>query len=194
MTRRAAGGKRAHRIQDVRIIEKGEGLREAKVDQQLSAYKDSQAFTRVVIKDTLFVGITGVATDGAYSFPTIRTSDEFVSLSEQYTTFKVSGMRFDVVDFNPAAPVFNIWGTYHGSGAITGFEEVTDLPDSKTVTSGGGKMSFYWYPSGPLENSWFEIDDVNNFGGLVWTVGAGTPTTNKFSVVVSAIVDFRARR
>lgn len=194
MPSRATGGKSAHRIQDVRVIEKSEGQREAKIEKQLAAYKEAQGFTRVVIKDTLFVGIGATSVDGAYSFPTIRTSDEFVSLSEQYTTFKVSGIRFDVVDYNPSASAFNIFATYHGSGAITGFEQVTDQPDSKTVTSGGGKVSFYWYPSGPLENSWFEFDDVNNFGGLVWTVGAGTPTTNKFSVVVSAIVDFRARR
>lgn len=189
------GGRRSNRtITATRIVPTGEGVREQRLERQLTAIKEQQSFTRVQIKSLLAVAVqTGESAD-AYSFPNVRGSDEFSSLSQQFLKYRISGYKFDIYDVDMNKPVLGLWGTFHGSPFPSDFGSIADLPDSAVVPPGTGMRTLYWYPSGPLEHSWYDVDDGGvDFGGLVWHIAPGTAGV-KWNVVVSAMVDFRARR
>lgn len=196
MTGRSREGSRAtgKQIMAVRQIPDGEGNREQKLERQLTAIKESQSTTRIQVKDSFFVTVGTSAAVGAYSYGNIRGTDEFVALAGQFRRYRVVGMRFTVYDFVPTAGVTAIFGTQHQTQQITQQQQVVDLPDSGTVAPGSGKYSWYWYPSGPLEHSWFAVDDTTiDFGGLAWYTYAAQSAASKYNIIVSAIVDFRAR-
>lgn len=192
MVNRGRRGGRGKSISAVRIVPNGEGMREQKVERQIAALKESQSTTRLQIKTTFFQGVETTDASGQYSWQDVRGSDEFSSLAVQFQKYRVVAFRFDVYDYNPSAPGLGIFGTYHG-GPLSGSGQYTDLPDSGTVPPGTGVKSWYWYPNGPLEHSWYAVDDdVTDYGGLGYYVFGGTSAA-KYSVIVSAIVDFRGR-
>lgn len=192
---RARGGRnRSNKIMATRIVPDGEGDRELRMERQLAAIKESQSTTRIQVKDSFFVTVGTTAAIGAYSYGNIRGTDEFVALAGQFRKYRVVGMRFTVYDFVPSSGVTALFGTQHQTQQITQQQQVVDLPDSGTVPPGVGKYSWYWYPSGPLEHSWFAVDDTTtDFGGLAWYTYGAPSSTSKYNVIVSAIVDFRAR-
>lgn len=180
---------------NVRIVPESEGTRAMKVERQLAAVKESQAQVRVVCKTSFNVGTSGSSTTGNFSFPNLRGLADFVAMEANYEKYRVTCFRFDIVDFNPGVATSGLWGTYHGDVAPTS-AEVVELSDVTNVPPGTGKASLYWYPSGPLENSWYDVTTSGtnpnpDFGGLAYFVGS--TSASKWNVVVNAIVDFRAR-
>lgn len=184
------------RVMDVRVVPETEGNRAEKVERMLVAYKESQASTRVVVKTNINFGTQVTASAALFGFERLRAEDEFASLAQQYSTYKVSAMRFDIFDQAPAVVNNAIFGTYHQrvSGDAPGdVGEVTDLPDSTEVAPGTGKLRLYWYPSGPTEQSWYSVSDTQSFGGLAVGLPAYGSATPKYSVIASYVVDFRTR-
>lgn len=176
----------------VRIVPGGEGSREQKVERILAAIKESQSTTRVQLKDSFFASPAAGPIINKYSYTNIASTDDYSSLAQQFTKFRVVCFKFDVYDFNPGLPSLGIFGTYHGAANPGSLGEITDVADSSVVPPGTGMRSYYWYPSGPLEHSWFDVATPNDFGGLVYYLYGGNPGS-KYEVIVSAVVDFRAR-
>ena len=186
----------ARRITNVRMVPDGEGTRAEKVNRMLASVKEQQGQIRVVVKGSSNVGL-GTAGVVTVNFDGLRVQADFVSIAAQFRTAKVSGIRFDVYDINPAANQPGIViGTYHGrtaGDAPTTFGNVTDLSDSRLVPVSEGVYTWYWYPTGPAEESWYSTtDSVTNFGGLALYLPA-SGTQPKYQVITSWIVDFRAR-
>lgn len=189
------GGQKA--VTNVRMVPDGEGNRAERVNRMITAVKEQQGQVRVVVKAIYNIGFTGTGGVTVLDFAVLRAQADFVSLATQYRTSKVSGIRFDVYDINPNAMAISVvLGTYHGrtaGDAPTSQANVTDLSDSRLVAPGTGLYTWYWYPTGPAENSWYSnTDAVNNFGGLaIYTPSAAVAP--KFEVIISYVVDFRAR-
>lgn len=182
-------------IQNVRLVPENEGNRAEKVNRQITAYKETQGQIRVVVKAN-FPANLGTATVTRYSFANLRTEGDFVALSAQFRTYKVAGIRFDVYDADPLNSSYGLLiGTYHTvdpTSVPSNKSQVEDLPDSGIVPNGEGLRSWFWYPTGPLENSWYQVNDNSvDFGGLAINLPAGDGM--KFDTVISYIVDFRAR-
>lgn len=194
-SRTRRGGAMKNRIANVRIVPEEEGARAMRLDRQLAAVKESQSQVRVVIKFSQGPGSSSGATVGATTFADVRADTEFQSLSNEYQSFRLSGFRFDIYDLNPNQLAYGFWGTFHGSGAFPTSSQVIDLADSQTVPPGTGKISLYWYPSGPVELGWYDTvgGDEPNYGGLAYSLGT-VPSSGKYQIIVNAICDFRARR
>lgn len=186
------GMSRSEGIAAVRVVPPGEGQREQKVERILTQIKESQSTTRLQLKDTFFINAAAGAVVAKYSFPQVQATDDFVSLAQQFQKYRVVCLKFDVYDFVAANQNLGIIGSYHGSVNPGTQGEVTDLADSGVVPPGTGFRTWYWYPNGPLEHSWYDVGSTNDFGGLVWYMFPGTAAA-KYNVVVSAVVDFRAR-
>lgn len=189
---RRGGSGSGRRVSAVRIVPAGEGQREQKVERILTSIKESQSTTRLQLKDTFFINAAAGAVVAKYSFPQVQATDDFVSLANQFTKYRVVCLKFDVYDFVAANQNLGILGTYHGATNPGTLAEVTDLADSGIVPPGTGMRSWYWYPNGPLEHSWYDVSASTDYGGLVWYMYPGTAAA-KYNVVVSAVVDFRAR-
>jgi hypothetical protein len=182
---------------NVRVVPEGEGARAEKVERQLAADKQSQSTTRVVVKRYDTFGVLTTDRFISVSFAQATQEPDFASLAAQYRTFKVSGIKFDIKDINPSLAAQNLFGTYHDPEAPTTptVSSLVDQPDTKVISGGTGQLSLYWYPSGPLENSWFstQISPPEDFGGLHAYVAAGTAAALKYTCVTSYILDFRSR-
>lgn len=191
--RSGKGGNR--RIINTRIVPDGEGNRAEKVNRMISAVKESQSIVQVCVGEDFELNN---ATLGIFSFGRLRATDEFSSFADQYETYKVAGMRFDIFDEAPGNYSRSIFGTYHGTGGGTppaSYAEVVDLPDANHVAPGTGKLTLYWYPSGPTENGWYNVSDATiDFGGLAAAVGTPAVATPKFNCRIIYVVHFRARR
>lgn len=185
-------------INNVRIVPDGEGSRAERVNRMIAAIRESQSQTRVACKVLAQVDLTTFARVVNYGYAACRDTDDFASLKVQYSTYRITGMRFDIYDQAPGIPSISQWGTFHtvgGNKAPANQGEVIDLSDSQEVSPGTGKVSLYWYPSGPLENSWYDVDDTSvDFGGVSSYVPASTANATKYSVMLTYVVDFRARR
>lgn len=182
-------------IMNVRQVPDGEGVRAERVNRMIAAVKESQSLVQVCIGEDFELNNS---TLGIFSFGRLRQTDEFVSLADQYETYRVAGMRFDIFDEAPNNYSRSMFGTYHGTGGGSppaSYSEVVDLPDANHVAPGTGKLTLYWYPSGPTENSWYNVaDSTIDFGGLAAAVGTPATATPKFNCRIIYIVHFRARR
>jgi len=157
----------------------------------------------MLLQDSFSVNTSSSAVAGNLAGPQIVLFDDFVSISAQFETFRIRGIRFDVYDINPTNVVAAWFSTFHdefGASAQPVFASgsVIDGPDSQIVPPGTGKITLYWRATGTNENR-FVTTDQNSvsfppafFGGLRYAL-PGSTTGGKFQVVVKAIVDFRGR-
>lgn len=190
---------RGKAISNVRVVPDGEGNRAEKINRMIVAVKESQGQTRVVCRTVLSQGVASGDAVVTFNNNQLRATDDFVSLAQQYATCKVAGMRFDIFDQDPSAVALAQWGTYHSYAGITPpatQSDVVDLSDATEVAPGTGKLTLYWYPSGPTENGWYSVgDSTYNFGGLAGFIPSSPSTPGvKYSIMLTYIVDFRARR
>lgn len=184
------------RIMDVRVVPDTEGNRAEKVERMLVAYKESQGQTRVVVRGTLQFGTQTTASAALFGFNILQGEDDFAALASQYATYKVSGIRFDIYDENPGNVANALFGTFHqkqASDAPQNYAEVADLPDVSGIAPGTGNIKRYWYPSGPVEESWNSTDSATSYGGLSVGLPASTAANPKYLVLYAFVVDFRAR-
>jgi len=200
-TKRNGGAK--NRILNVRIADSAAGTDGLHVDRQISAIKESESQTRVLIGDVFDIGVpttTDVST--TYGFSNIVATDDFQSVAQQYNTFRVTSIKFDIFDTNPNVSAYNAWGVFHdnyeGSPLAFTRANIADLPDSRVLSGGTGQTTLYWVAHGPLENQFNGATTVGStvqqFGGLKYYVGVGGSAVPKYTVQVHAVVDFRGRR
>lgn len=179
----------------MRTVPDGEGNRAERVNRMIAAIKESQSLVAVAAGEDYQLSNN---TLGLFGFGAIRGTDEFSSLAQQYETYKIAGMRFDIFDQAPGLYTRSIFGTYHTTGAGTApsvYSQVVDLPDANHVAPGTGKLTLYWYPSGPTENGWYSVSNTAiDFGGLAAATGVLSPDTPKYNLKCTYIIQFRARR
>lgn len=191
---RAKRGRASRKPMAVRIIPAGEGEREQKVERILASIKESMSTTRIQVKSNAYVNPGTSDSTGKFTYQNIRGTNDFSAMASIFTKYRVVCYRFDVYDINPNQTVVAYFGTYHGVGQPTTVTDMVDLPDSGIVPAGTGSKSWYWYPTGNLEKSWFDVGDiVTDFGGLAWYLFGTSGAPSKYNLVVSAVVDFRSR-
>lgn len=194
--------KTSSRITNVRITDSVAGTDGLRVDRQMAAVKTSESQTRIVIGDILDLNVSSTETNGVYGFDNIYSCDDFVSMVQQYSLFRIRSIKFDIYDLNSGVAVSNQWGIFHdnyeGTPVATTRAIISDLPDSRVLSVGTGQASLYWVAHGSAENQ-FQADystgsPAQKFGGLRYYIGSNSATASKYSVQIHAVVDFRGRR
>lgn len=198
--RRRMGGK--NDIINVRQVDPAAGSDGTYVDRCIASLQNSHSQITVLVQDSFNINSATTAVTNSFSGAQVVIMDDFVSLAQQFETFRIRAIRFDVYDINPSNAVVGWFSTFHDqftaanqpSFAAAG---VIDGPDSALVPPGTGKATFYWRARGTLENQ-FVTDSTTGsvatqfFGGLRIAVAAGTANP-KFQLVIKALVDFRGR-
>lgn len=198
-------GKGKNSIQNVRVVDPDAGGDSAYVERCISSMQNSESITTVLCNDT-FTLSTGSSSSGLvagnYTASNIRGTDDFISMMGQFNTYRIRAVRFDVYDINQTIAATNAFSTLHdvvpfdSTYAPPPLAQVVDGPDSKNVTPGMGKASFYWRAKGTLENEFQAGDTIGapeDFGGFRWAFFSPSLSTAKFQVIIRAIVDFRGR-
>lgn len=196
-------GGRPSKIQEVRIADNVAGRDGLRADRMVTAVKESESQTRIVIGDFRDLNATTTGTaDGTYGFDEIFATDDFVSMIQQYNLFRIKSIKFEIFDINTGAAVYNSWGVWHDDYQTTvptyTRQNVTDLPDSRILSAGTGQTTLYWMAHGTEENR-FQANStagapINRFGGLKYFIGGVTTASAKYILNVHAVVDFRGRR
>jgi len=158
----------------------------------------------MLIEDSFALNIGTTVTNGNLAGPQFVLFDDFVSLAQQFDTFRIRAARFDIYDVNASATIVGWFSTFHddytaAAQPVFTPANVLDGPDSLTVPPGTGKAMLYWRSKGTLETSFQPTDGAGNplpaqyFGGLRYSIPAGGAVVSKYQVVCKVIVDFRGR-
>lgn len=198
-------GKNKNTIQNVRVVDQDAGGDSAYVERCISAMVGGESTITVLCNDT-FTLSTGSSSSGLvaglFTATNIRGTDDFNSMMGQFNLYRIRAVRFDVYDINQTIAATNAFSTIHdvvpfdGAYAPPPLAQVVDGPDSKNVTPGAGRASFFWRAKGTLENQFQAGDSVGapeDFGGLRWAFFSPTISAAKYQVIVRAVVDFRGR-
>lgn len=189
-------------ISNVRVVDEEDGQYGIRVDRMITFVQNSHSQTRVLCQTSNLISLTASDQFFTYDTAAIRAYDDFVSLAAQYSTYRVTAIKFEVYDVAPNTLAPNGFSTFHDTYATAptfNFGNIADGPDFRIVAPGTGKVTLHWLAKGTQENDFQStrntgtgITDVD-FGGIRAYVGAGTVGVNKYQVVVKAIVDFRGR-
>lgn len=198
-------GNAKNRVNNVRIVDEYAGTDGARVDRILSQLQNSHSQIRVLCTETYNQNTQTSAYVSTFSGANVRATDDFQSFGQQFETYRIVAIRFDVYDISPGNPTAAFISTWHDEilyGAAPTFTaaNVLDAPDSQVVPPGTGKSIMTWFAHGTLENN-FQSDEAASapidFGGIrtAMSTGAAGFTANapKLQIVMKAIVDFRGR-
>lgn len=198
MARLSNRGK-AHRNRVVQVREDGDEMA-ARIDRTISAFRENESTTTIVARNSFDIVTGTTAASLVFAYPELVATDDFVSLAQQYNTFKVKSMRFDVFHTNPATNSAVAISTFHcnfaGQPPSTWLTEqaVVDAPDSMYLEPGSKKQSFYWNAKGTGELEYQDVNTFNNHGGLRMNIRATSPGGVTTGIVVcSIVVTFRGR-
>jgi len=191
------------RVQQVVITDPLSGQDGARIDRILSGMQNSHSQIRVICGDTVLLSTSATATTfGVYTGTNVRATDDFTSIAQQYETFRIAAIRFEVYDVNPGSAVFAGFSTQHdvsppgGTYGNPTIANVMDGPDASLPPAGGSKAIFNWVAHGTAEIE-FQTDDLptgpSDFGGLRYFFGSPGAAVSKYQLVVKAVVDFRGR-
>lgn len=190
-----------NRVQNVRITDDYSGSDGNKVERILTNLQNTHSQTRLLCSDSYTIAVpTGTATNAIVAGSQVRVSDDFVSMASQFETFRVKAIRFDIYDVNPNALGTAFFGTFHdeyftSAQPVFSAADVVDSPDGQIVPPGVGKITLTWMAKGTRENDFISTVGVADFGGLRYSVNAGTvAVANKYQIYWKAIVDFRGRK
>jgi hypothetical protein len=190
-----------NRIMSVREADPVNGPDSVKIDRQIAAIKTSESQCRVVCGDFRDLPLSTAENVGTYDFSNILATDDFNSLAGQYNLFRITSIKFRVVDVNPGVSAYNEFGTSHASyqGSAPSFTRanVADLPDARIISGGTGEAVFYWRAHGTRELEFQSTSAASTpytFGGLQWYISANTGPSPKYIVQIHAVVDFRGRK
>lgn len=202
MTRRNKPQK--NRISNVRVVDQNAGNDGLYVDRCIGELQNSHSQITMLLQDTNALTVTPTVGAGNIAGPQIALFDDFASLAQQFETFRIRAIRYDIYDVNPSVPIVGWFSTFHdefGAAAQPVFNQaaVIDGPDSSIVPPGTGKMTLYWRAHGTNENRFVTTDQASvtfppsYFGGLRFSYGNSSTSSPKFQVVTKALVDFRGR-
>jgi len=202
MPRRRRNGGAKNRITNVRVVDPLSGSDGARMDRVLSSMQNSHSQIRVICGDYFTVNTsTSGTTTGVYTGLNVRGTDDYVSLSAQFETYRVTAVRFEVYDVNPSLALFSGFSTQHDVVLSPNTyvnptpASVMDAPDASLPPAGGAKAIFNWVAHGTEENEFQSTANSgwSDFGGLRYFASASGSATGKYQVVVKAVVDFRGR-
>jgi len=192
---------RRNRITNVRLADASAGPEGLRVDRMIQAVQQSESQIRCLVGDIVDLSATTTGGVGFYDINNLLGTDEFNSLIQQWQTYRVTAIKYDIYDVNSGVAVLNNWSTFHddynGSPAAQTRANVADGPDSRTLSVGAGQTTLYWVAHGVEENR-FQADSTSGaaaqrFGGLRYYIGSAGAVTTKYQLVVHAVVDFRGR-
>lgn len=169
----------------------------ARFDKMVASMRSNEAATPVLIKGVFGINSTATAAGSLYSVTNLVAEDDFQSLAQQFNTFKVKAMRFEVFHTNPGTIVPIVLSTLHIDGGnvtpLVSQASVVDGEDSKYLDAGAGKQVFYWNARGTLENQFQSTTLYTDFGGLRYFNEATTGNFTIARIIVTAQVVFRGR-
>lgn len=138
-----------------------------------------------------------------WDYDTAVNTDEFTSMSQQYSEFRIKSMRFRITDIQPYTngSVVNYWSTYHAIGETPlTIGNIVDRVDVKSLSPTTGSYSFHWkargvnelrfQPTGGLAGNYI------NYGGLggITANSLAIPNGAKYSVIAQFEMEFRGRK
>ena len=198
---RPGRGRGKNTISNVRVIDPEDGPDGAMVDRMITQQQNSHSQVRVLCQSTFAVTTATTNTFTTYDGVSVIATDDFVSMIQQFETYRIKAIKVDVYDIAPGTVVQNGGSTFHDVYTTTPtftFDNIADGPDYKVVPPGTGKVTFHWVAKGTQENNFQSDSSVGSvseyFGGIRFLTGAGTAGITKYQVVMKAIVDFRGRR
>jgi len=201
----ALKGKAAkNQITNVRVVDDSAGSDGLYIDRTISSLQISHQQVRLLCEDSFSIATLSSASVGVLGHSQIKLFDEFTSIFQQFELYRITAIRYDVYDMNPANLGSFAWfSTFHdqySAAAQPQFSQanVIDGPDTLMVPPGTGKATLYWRSHGTTEREFQSADDAStnfvtqDYGGLRYAL---TPSTNnsKYQIVVKAVVDFRGR-
>jgi len=196
---------RKNEITNVRVVDEYAGNDGARVDRILAQLQNSHSQIRVLCTETFNQNTQTAAYVSTFSGSNVRATDDFQSFGQQFETYRILAIRFDVYDIAPNNPTPVFLSTWHDEilyAAAPSFTQanVLDAPDSQVVAPGTGKSILTWFAHGTLENN-FQSDEAASspidFGGIRVAAGPGasgfTSNAPKLQIIMKAVVDFRGR-
>lgn len=190
-------------ISNVRVVDDEAGIDGARIDRMITQLHTSESQVRVLCDTGNLISLTNGDQFTIFDTAFVRASDDFASLAQQFQTYRVSAIKVDIYDIVPAVAGANGASTFHAVYAtppVFSFNNIVDGPDFKVIAPGTGKISMYWaaHTFGersfqPTASSALTGASPTDYGGVRFYAGAGTSGTNKYQVVVKAVVDFRGR-
>jgi len=190
-------------ISNVRVVDDETGSDGAKIDRIISQLHTSESQVRVLCDTGNLVSLTSGDQFTLYDTAFVRNSDDFVSLAQQFQLYRVMAIKVDIYDIVPAVAGANGGSTFHATYAtppVFSFNNIVDGPDFRVVPPGMGKTTLYWSAHTlnergfqPTASSALTGASPTDYGGIRFYAGAGTSGTNKYQIVVKAVVDFRGR-
>jgi len=197
----ASRGKNA--VMNARIVDPLAGADGARLDRMLSHMQNTHSQTRAVIGDYVPVSTNATATvSGVYTAANVRAAADWASFAAEFETYRITAIRFEVYDIQPAVPVFAALSTFHdvGSGfSVFTLSSILDGPDAQVPPAGGAKVALSWVAKGSQENDYQSTRTETggaapfDFGGLRYAIGSPGSVVSKYQVIVKAVVDFRGR-
>jgi len=194
-----------NRVTNVRVVDEYAGNDGARVERMLAQLQNSHSQIRVLCSETFNQNTQTAAYVSTFSGSNVRSTDDFQSFAQQFETYRIMAIRFDVYDVQPGNPTPVFLSTWHDEilyNAVPSFTQanVLDGPDSQLVGPGAGKATLTWFAKGSTETG-FQSDLAASapldFGGIrvAAAIGASGFTTNspKLQVIMKAVVDFRGR-
>lgn len=191
-------------VQNVRVVDPLAGDDGLKVDRQLAAIHSSSNHVQVLCSQFNDLAVTTAEQLGNIGWSQIVLFDDFASLSQQFNTYRVRSVRFDVYDIAPNTVGSGLFSTFHfqyttGTQPAFSFNDVVDGSDSAYIPPGTGKVSFTWVAHTLNEKGYYDVLPPTaaarpDFGGLRFVIPGGTAAPAKYRIITKAIVDFRGRR
>jgi len=172
----------------------------AKIDRTISYMRNFESSVTVLCKSSFRLNTsTTTALSADWSYPQIAATDEFISLSQQFNTFKVKSMKFEIFHTNPTATGATAISTVHADVAAalpstwTTEASVTDAPDALYLQPGSGKETLYWNANGTGELQYQDVNNFHNKGGFRAYSDQTTSVQLIGIVIATAVVTFRGR-
>jgi len=181
----------------VEVMKPQDTLTRRRVDRQLALMASSESDTVILVNRVINLALLTTPQPATFSYSFITGSDEFGSLAQQFRTFRIADVKYDIYDVNPSVPATAYWSTFHTGGGATvvpGPDDVLDRPDSVIIPPGEGKATLLWHGQTFDERGFQETGGFLDYGGLnAYVYGAATTAPQKYVVIAKAIVHFRGR-
>jgi hypothetical protein len=175
-------------------------MQAAKLDRVISHFRTQESSTTILCKSAFDVVTTQTASNNVIDTATIVGTDDFTSMAQQFNTFKIKAVRFEVFYVAaPGGPPIYV-STYHSvydinpPSTVTSRDGIVDAPDSQILIQGGGKQSFYWNALGTIENGFQAVDGYSRLGGLRYYVPITQANALAATIIMTAEVVFRGRK
>lgn len=193
--------RRGNRRNNVMQVRTDGDMQAARFDRVVSHFRTQQSTTTVLCKSSFDIVSSQTGQNVTADTTTVAGTDDFVSMAQQFNTFKIKAIRFEV--FYVAAPggppivMSTFHSVYDGSTPPTGIVNsaaIVDAPDSQVLIQGGGKQTFYWNALGTEENGFQNVADYSSHGGLRYSVPTTTANVLAANIIMTAQVVFRGRK